>query len=292
MEHLERLNINCCKSLEEMAIRKMEKELEEGTSSLFPTNINTISPCFHALSRVSRSKCINLTDMACLIFAPNLKCLSVMFCLRMEGIISEVATVVGVPQPSPFAKLEKLDLRELPELKSIYWDALPFPCLRQIKEFNCPKLKKLPLNFDSGKQISIEGYEEWWEELQWKYEATRNAFLPFFKHVDWWKEVDFKDEATLRPTFCNGKTTKETDWRMGKSISLMIATCMLKSTLKDRKDAGKSLQEHCSDANNLPRVPKNCLQCSIHMYFLLFQPPPITETLTGRRDEAWKKASG
>ncbi|WRX26601.1 NB-ARC - like 10 [Theobroma cacao] len=52
---------------------------------------------------------------------------------RMEGIISDVATVVGIPHLSPFAKLERLGLRELLALKSIHWNALPFPFLRQIK---------------------------------------------------------------------------------------------------------------------------------------------------------------
>ncbi|WRX28049.1 Leucine-rich repeat - like 10 [Theobroma cacao] len=52
----------------------------------------------------------------------------------MEEIISDqVKNVVGIPNPSPFAKLEKLDLQDLPKLKSIFWDALPFQCLRKIK---------------------------------------------------------------------------------------------------------------------------------------------------------------
>ncbi|WRX25811.1 Leucine-rich repeat - like 10 [Theobroma cacao] len=55
--------------------------------------------------------------------------LEVARCERMEEIISEVsgvANVVGISNPSPFAKLERLHFENLDELKSIYWDALPF----------------------------------------------------------------------------------------------------------------------------------------------------------------------
>ena len=42
----------------------------------------------------------------------------------------------------------------------------------------CPKLKKLPLNYDSVKgKISIKRKEQWWEALEWDDEATKSAFL-------------------------------------------------------------------------------------------------------------------
>ncbi|MBA0695019.1 hypothetical protein Goari_005257 [Gossypium aridum] len=47
----------------------------------------------------------------------------------------------------------------------------------------CPELKKLPLNSDSakGNRITIDGNEEWWAEIEWENEATRQTFLPFFR---------------------------------------------------------------------------------------------------------------
>ncbi|EOY25862.1 Disease resistance protein family [Theobroma cacao] len=205
MERLESLVVRKCESMEEMVMRKMENEFGEGrmieSSSLFPTNSNRIAPCFHVLSEVSLGGCNKLKNAAWLAFVSTLTKLVVMSCSRMEEIISDqVTNMVAIPNPSPFAKLEKLDLRDLPKLKSICWGALPFPCLRQIRVFNCSKLIKLPLNFDSGNQISIEGYQEWWEEIQWNDEVTRNAFLPSFKRVDWWKDVDWEDEAIIHPT--------------------------------------------------------------------------------------------
>ncbi|XP_017978901.1 PREDICTED: probable disease resistance protein At1g12280 [Theobroma cacao] len=190
MERLENLEIKNFDSIEEMVARNIEKELGERrmiqTSLLFPTNSNTITPRFQALSKISINSCPKLKNLTWLIFAPNLTQLKVRSCLRMEEIISEVsevANVVGISNPSPFAKLERLHLEHLPDLKSIYWDALPFPCLREIRVSSCPKLKKLPLNCDSakGNQINIAGTEKWWTEVQWKDEVTRSTFLPSFK---------------------------------------------------------------------------------------------------------------
>ncbi|KAK8479881.1 hypothetical protein V6N13_032740 [Hibiscus sabdariffa] len=97
-----------------------------------------------------------------------------------EGKLGEVADVVRIP---PFSKLERLHLESLPELKSIYWGTLPFPCLKHICIVDCPKLKKLPLNSDNtkGNHISIEGNPYWWAGLAWENETTRQAFLSSFQ---------------------------------------------------------------------------------------------------------------
>ncbi|XWS11809.1 hypothetical protein CRYUN_Cryun37aG0032700 [Craigia yunnanensis] len=110
-------------------------------------------------------------------------------CAKMEEILSEgklgeVADVVGVPYPNPFPMLQTLLLQFLPELKSIYWDALPFPCLKRIVVMgNCSKLKKIPFNSDTakGNQISIIGPRAWYEKVEWEDDATRDVFLPSFE---------------------------------------------------------------------------------------------------------------
>ncbi|MBA0598585.1 hypothetical protein Gorai_008342 [Gossypium raimondii] len=102
-----------------------------------------------------------------------------------EGKLSEVAGVIGIPYSKPFLKLETLHLFDLAKLKSMYWDALPFPCLKLLHLHGCRELKKLPLNSDSakGNRLSIEGSKDWWAAIEWENEATRNAFLPSFKSV-------------------------------------------------------------------------------------------------------------
>ncbi|KAG4196756.1 hypothetical protein ERO13_A06G191900v2 [Gossypium hirsutum] len=121
------------------------------------------------------------------ILAPNLRSLLVWHCIEMEEILSEekldeVAGVIGIPYPKLFLKLESLYLIGLPKLKSIYRDALPFPCLTLIQIYKCKELKKLPLNSDSakGNLLSIKGDKFWQEEVEWEDEATRHAFLPSF----------------------------------------------------------------------------------------------------------------
>ncbi|CAN6901962.1 unnamed protein product [Brassica oleracea] len=85
----------------------------------------------------------------------------------------------------PFQKLESLRLHNLATLKNIYWEPLPFPCLKTIHVTECPELRKLPL--DSQSVFRVEEFvikykeEEWFERVEWDDEATRLRFLPFLK---------------------------------------------------------------------------------------------------------------
>uniref|UniRef100_A0A0D3DPA3 No apical meristem-associated C-terminal domain-containing protein n=1 Tax=Brassica oleracea var. oleracea TaxID=109376 RepID=A0A0D3DPA3_BRAOL len=85
----------------------------------------------------------------------------------------------------PFQKLESLLLHNLATLKNIYWEPLPFPCLKTIHVTECPELRKLPL--DSQSVFRVEEFvikykdEEWFERVEWDDEATRLRFLPFLK---------------------------------------------------------------------------------------------------------------
>ncbi|KAJ0042733.1 hypothetical protein Pint_19169 [Pistacia integerrima] len=84
----------------------------------------------------------------------------------------------------PFQKLRFLLLCCLKNLKSIFGKALPFQHLKEIEVFDCPKLKKLPLDSNSAKNIKLLSRDrEWWKELQGEDEATLNAFLPCFKSL-------------------------------------------------------------------------------------------------------------
>ncbi|KAL1166778.1 hypothetical protein V6Z11_A06G219500 [Gossypium hirsutum] len=178
MEHLEELCFQYCESIEQMKMEKLSTSV-------------SYNPCFHTLSRVSILNCNKLTDVTWLILAPNLRSLSIYGCAKMEEILSEeklgeVTDDVGIPNPKPFMKLETLDLGNLPELKSIYWDTLPFPCLKTIcLWWGCPKLEKLPLNsHTTGNQVTILGRKDWWATIEWENEATAgDAFLPSFRTV-------------------------------------------------------------------------------------------------------------
>ncbi|KAL4309468.1 hypothetical protein GQ457_01G047790 [Hibiscus cannabinus] len=178
MDCLEDLRFINCGSMVEMKMEKLHTRVPPTTN---------YTPCFrfHALLHVVFENCNKLTDVTWLILAPNLRYIKIMGCAKMEEIMSgrklgEVADVVGNPYPTPFLKLEILCLFELPELKSIYSDKLPFPCLQYFYARNCRELKKLPLNSDSATKgnLLIRGNEDWRSKLEWENEATRQAFLP------------------------------------------------------------------------------------------------------------------
>ncbi|WRX27212.1 Leucine-rich repeat - like 10, partial [Theobroma cacao] len=76
---------------------------------------------------------VELGDMTWIILVPNLRFLWVVSCPKMEEIMSkekmsEAADMVKSLNPNPFAQLQNLTLQFLPELKSVHWDVLPFPC--------------------------------------------------------------------------------------------------------------------------------------------------------------------
>ncbi|MFQ6644300.1 hypothetical protein Gotur_017760, partial [Gossypium turneri] len=92
---------------------------------------------FHTLSHVVIRGYNKLVDRTWLILAPNLCHISIFGCAKLEKILSErklgeITNVVGIPYLKPFLKLKTLALGYLPELKSIYWDALPFPVRKGI----------------------------------------------------------------------------------------------------------------------------------------------------------------
>ncbi|MBA0598572.1 hypothetical protein Gorai_008329 [Gossypium raimondii] len=178
VECLQTLNLRNCENVEEIKMEKLHTWVSPGTSYTSP---------FHTLTSVSFQDCHKLTDVTWLILVPNLRYLRLVQCIKIEEILSqgkfgEVADV-RVPYPIPYLKLEKLVLCSLWKLKSVYWDVLPFPCLKCIFVGICPELKKLPLNSDSakGNRITIDGNEDWWAEIEWENEATRQTFLPFFR---------------------------------------------------------------------------------------------------------------
>ncbi|KAG5387205.1 hypothetical protein IGI04_038675 [Brassica rapa subsp. trilocularis] len=128
-------------------------------------------------------------DLTWLLFASNLTQLYVHTSGRLEEIISkEKAASVLENNIIPFKKLQELALANLPELKSIYWNALPFQRLRHIQiSGSCPKLRKLPLNSKSVlnvEKLVIECHDkEWLERVEWEDEATRLRFLPLCDQV-------------------------------------------------------------------------------------------------------------
>ncbi|XP_048597733.1 disease resistance protein RFL1-like isoform X2 [Brassica napus] len=168
----------------ELFIRRCEM-LEEIKIEKTPWNKSLSSPCFSNLTQVDIQSCNGLKDLTWLLFAPNLAHLRVADSVQLEEIISKekAESVLENNIIIPFQKLEFLYLTDLPELKSIYWNALPFQRLRKLYiRSDCPKLRKLPLNSKSVlnvEKLVIECHDkEWLERVEWEDDATRLRFLP------------------------------------------------------------------------------------------------------------------
>nr|VDD59058.1 unnamed protein product [Brassica oleracea] len=177
LDGLRDISIYGCEMLEEIKIEKT------------PWNKSLTSPCFSNLTTVQIRYCNGLKDLTWLLFAPNLTLLDVHMSRRLEEIISkEKAESVLENNIIPFQKLEELSLMMLPQLKSIYWNALPFQRLRWLHiRKGCPKLRKLPLNSESVVNVEklVIGCDdkEWLERVEWEDEATRLRFLPSCKEA-------------------------------------------------------------------------------------------------------------
>ncbi|KDO37988.1 hypothetical protein CISIN_1g0069022mg, partial [Citrus sinensis] len=141
---------------------------------------------FRSLHHVTIYSCTKLKDSTFLVFAPNLKSLTLFDCGAMEEIIS-VGKIAETPEMmghiSPFENLQMLHLSYLPILKSIYWKPLPFTHLKEMEVSGCNQLEKHPLDSNSAKErkVVIRGDTQWWNRLQWEDEATQIAFRSCFQ---------------------------------------------------------------------------------------------------------------
>ncbi|KAG2303157.1 hypothetical protein Bca52824_031808 [Brassica carinata] len=141
------------------------------------------------LTSVIITGCNGLKDLTWLLLVPNLTHLELQSLEKVQEIISEEkvsSSVTDEPKArgmnTPFQKLERLDLINLPRLKRIYWSPLLFPCLKKIEVERCPKLRKLPLSFVScagGEELVIKYRDgQWFKRVRWEDKATKDRFLP------------------------------------------------------------------------------------------------------------------
>lgn len=174
MKHLHMLTIERCQELKEMKV-DLEKVGEWGFAADGIVNSN-----FQCLCHVIISQLPKLLHLAWLIYIPSLEFLGVTKCESMEELIGDeggVSENLGI-----FSRLKGVILDDLPNLRSISEQALPFPSLTEIAVYNCPTLRKLPLDSNSATNSlkKIEGESSWWEELQWEDETLKSTFTPYF----------------------------------------------------------------------------------------------------------------
>jgi len=149
-------------------------------------------PQFRNIRTVYLSNCEGLEDLTWLLLSPSLGELRLTDCPQMKEVISkEKATaLLGQTSQQPFQNLKVLYLSTLPELESIYWTPLPFPALQLLHISNCPKLRRLPLNFESakGNRVNVNFDQQSIQGFEWEDEATKQRF----SHLN---DTRFRDNA-------------------------------------------------------------------------------------------------
>ncbi|KAF3496259.1 hypothetical protein DY000_02057761 [Brassica cretica] len=143
-----------------------------------------IKPTLKNLSSVIITGCDGLKDLTWLLFVPKLTHLKLQRLDEVEEIISKkrpTGEQHAGGTKSPFDKLVRLELSNLPMLRSIYRTPLLFPFLKKLGVERCPTLTKLPLSSGSclgGDELVISySDDEWLERVQWEDKATEERFL-------------------------------------------------------------------------------------------------------------------
>ncbi|KAM7254491.1 hypothetical protein ACFE04_003871 [Oxalis oulophora] len=188
LEHLESLRMFYCNIINEESETNRVKE-DDGETK-FETSLNvvlsiTLGKRLDMLQYVTIIVCSGV-DLAWLILAPNLNHIHVGGC---SDIIEELINLKNLGESENlnlFVKLETLELWDLPNLQSICKYGLLFPQLKTLSMRGCPKLKKLPINSNTAKDIKFmisRKEKEWWDELEWEDEATKIAFSNRFEYL-------------------------------------------------------------------------------------------------------------
>lgn len=162
--HLERLYLWSCTTLKEIEITQ-----EVGRAPKYS--------CFPNLVWVVIMEC-GFLDLSWLVHTPKLQKLLVDSCKSVEKIIGDGFALEELVASGLFSRLERLRIRNLPNLTSICEQTLPFPQLKSLEIYKCPRLRKLPLDSNSARgsleEIRVEA--DWWAKLEWEDDAARAHF--------------------------------------------------------------------------------------------------------------------
>lgn len=100
------------------------------------------------------------------------------YCPSVVDIIGDdFGSTENIKNLDLFLNLTVLFLHDVLKLKSICQQASPFPSLKRLHIFECPSLRKLPLDCNNAKnslqKIEVETW--WWNCLEWEDEAIEHA---------------------------------------------------------------------------------------------------------------------
>ncbi|XP_057460638.1 probable disease resistance protein At4g27220 [Actinidia eriantha] len=139
------------------------------------------------------------TSISLLLF-PNLEEIDVRHCAQIKEIIETIHDDNNRDVPLiTLPKLRKIELVDIPKLKSIFERRMVCESIEIIRVYGCPKLRRLPFsltNVNANGQLSVpttletisigtylysrKGMDiEWWESLEWDHPNAKDALLPY-----------------------------------------------------------------------------------------------------------------
>ncbi|EOA34877.1 hypothetical protein CARUB_v10022460mg, partial [Capsella rubella] len=165
-------------------VRTMEKLSQLELSRISTLDIKIVegvrTGCFPNLTTVTMTQICGPADLSWLIYATKLTTLNIRGSSFEELISREQLIKAYEEDLLPFEKLKTLKLHFLPNLRSICPSSLTFPFLKELIIYDCPKLKRLPLDSKSIAEglILKHSPKAWITKIEWEDEATRQRFLP------------------------------------------------------------------------------------------------------------------
>ena len=187
--YIEMLHISFCHAFKDVQI-----SLEMG--GLQYSNFPRQGYCLYYLCHVYISWCSKLLSLTWLIHAPNLKFLSIDDCGSLEEVVEVEKSQFSAIDPNfnLFSRLISLTLINLPKLRSICRWNQSFPSLREITVLGCPRIKKLPFDFNTGMNKNLEkiiGEQEWWDGLEWEDKDSMLNLTPYFRTTQSSRRLEF-----------------------------------------------------------------------------------------------------
>ena len=148
---------------------------------------------FRSLKSIDVSYCHNMKYLlSCGDFIqtlPNLEVIMVRSCSELEELFNYDSRQNMALDPI-VPKLRTLELKFLPKLRSLCRHKETWPCLEQVKVWQCEQLRRLPLsNQNAGTLKEIKGKSEWWNALKWDDDETKSSLRPYFRpaldYLEW-----------------------------------------------------------------------------------------------------------
>ncbi|KAF8023858.1 hypothetical protein BT93_F1137 [Corymbia citriodora subsp. variegata] len=180
LPNLKSIEISCCEKLEEII------------GGPLPTKTTCL------LTKIEIYGCDNMKGVLLthdvLRHLPFLQEIEARGCKGIEVIIGATPNMT----PPSLPKLTHLALWNLPKLKRICDRILSCGDIRSIEIYNCPNLKRIPLQLhllDNGLlspppslgQILID--RRTWQALEWDHPLAHISLEPFIKLIDWWSRI-------------------------------------------------------------------------------------------------------